>query len=362
MSGLSQAAGVELTVDGLVYGGWKVAIAQVGMDRVAGSFQLDVTELWPNNDVTRRIRPGSACKLQVAGQTVITGYVDAVAIGIDARSHAVTITGRDSTADLIDCSAVHSPGQWKGVSVVDIATQLAGRYKVPVKLEVDEAPTLLNFALQTGESVYEAIDRAARDRGLLLTSDGGGGLLLTRAGLRRAADEVVYGGNLLSARATLDFRDRYRTYIALGQAAGSDLFSGRQAAQLRAEASDPGIERERTLLLTGGSPDMRGSLRDRAQWEATVRAARSTQVELLLQGLTQSTGVLWQPNHLVHVKAEPLRLDDDLLITSVSYEVSDQGTFTRLQATRADAYTLVPIKAPAAGAKPPFFDKTGTIR
>lgn len=362
MPDTSQAREMTLEVGGLLYGGWKAAIATIGMDRVAGDYALEVTELWPGNDVTRKIRPGDECRLAVAGETVITGYVDAVDISFDGQQHTVSIRGRDRSADLIDCSAVRSPGQWRGQKVETIAAQLAQPFNVGVKVEADTGKPLTSFALQTGETVWEAIDRAARLRGFLVVSDGAGWIVFTRAGLTRSDDALVYGSNLLSARSSFDVRDRFSEYTALGQAAGNDYFSGSAAAHIKAQAKDGQIGRYRPLLITGDSPDAAGSLGDRVKWEATVRAARSTQVEVVVQGFTQSTGELWRPNTLTHVLAEPLRIDDDMLIASVTYEVSDRGTFTRLSLTRADAFTLQAIKEQPGDAQRPYFDKAVTAR
>lgn len=354
----SPAREITLTVGGLVYGGWTAARVTVGMDRVAGEFALDVTELWADAVGSRHIRPGEECELKVAEQTIITGYVDSVDVQIDAGQHTVSIRGRDRSADLIDCSAVRSPGQWRKQKLESIARQLAEPFGVAVRADVDTGKPM-DFALQTGETVYEAIDHAARQRGLLVMSDGVGGLVLTRAGLARAADPLVYGENVLALRSSFDVRDRYSEYTALGQAPGNDLFNGKAASQIKARAADKQILRYRPLLITGGSSDAAGSLIDRVQWEATVRAARSMSVEIAVQGFTQSDGSLWRPNTLVHVMADPLLLREDLLIASVSFEISERGSMTTIAATRADAYTLAPLEVAAAGTARPYFDLVG---
>lgn len=355
---------LTLQVGGLQYGGWETARAQVGMDRACGSFELDVTELWPGNDVTRRIRPGDACRLAAGGDVLVTGYVDAVDVQLDGFTHQVSIRGRDSSADVIDCSAIRSPGQWFNRTVLSIAQDLAKPFGVAVSADVDQGKPLASFALQEGETVFDAIDRAGRLRGLMLMSDGVGGLVFTRAGLRRCTDALVMGGNVLTGRSTFDVRDRYSIYTAKGQAAGSDFFNSESAAHVFAKASDPQVTRYRPLLLTGEAPDASGSLVQRVKWEATVRAARSMTVQLVVQGWRQQDGTLWKPNHLVHVVAEPLRLDQDLLISSCEYSVGTTGLLTTLALTRPDAYTLEPIKPNLAGAVSAgaFWDKPGARR
>lgn len=360
----SPASGVALKVNGTVYEGWLGARVTTGIDRCAGDFELGLSSLWAGNSMLqRRIRPGDACELQLLGRTVVSGFVDTLDVAIDDRMHTVSVTGRDRTADLIDCSAVHTPGQWSGQTVLAIAQAVAAPFGLKVRAEVDTGKPLGRFSLNTGETAYEAIERAARLAGLLVTTDGAGALVLTRAGLARATDDLVYGRNIKAASASLDVRDRFQTYTALGQAAGGDYFNAAAAAHLKAVATDAEVGRFRPLILTGDAPGAAGSLRERAQWEADVRAARSMQVAVVVQGFTQSDGSLWWPNRLVRVQAPPLQLDEDLLLVGVSFEVGDQGCVTRLQLTRADAFRLKPTKADGGtAARRQYFDMAEPVR
>ena len=142
-------------------------------------------------------------------------------------------------------------------------------------------------------------------------------------------------------------RDRFSTYVAKGQAAGTDFFNGTAASQVSAKATDLLVTRYRPLVLLGENQDVAASLQQRVQWEANVRAARSTEVEVTVQGWAHPDG-LWQPNSLVRLVHEPLRIDADLLITSVTFELSEAGSLAQLSLTRADAFTVLPIKAAAA--------------
>lgn len=353
-------AEVLLRVGSQLYGGWKEAGASVAMDRAAGQFRVGVTELWPGQDVSRQIRPGDECVLSLGDQVLVSGYVDAVDIDISGSAHNVSISGRDRAADLVDCSAIRSPGQWRDRTVLQIAQDLAKPFGVAVNADVDVGKALASFALQEGESVFDAVERAARQRGLLVAANGAGGVVLTRSGVRRA-DALVFGSNILAGRATFDNRDRFSTYVAKGQAPGSDFFNGSAAAHVVAKADDAQVGRYRPLLITGEAPDMAGTLRQRVQWEATVRAARSMRIQLVVAGWTQADGSIWRPNTLTHVVADPLRLDQDLLITGVEFSLTEAGSTTTLSLTRADAFTLQPIKA-VKSASTQFWDVAGDRR
>lgn len=335
---------VELLAGGRSHAGWKAVRVTRSMENGAGSFSLSVSERWPGLDQARQVRPGQSCEITIGSEPVVTGYVDEVEVDMDSAGHSVRVAGRDSTADLIDCSAVRQAGQWRGLRIEQIAAELAAPFGVRVRTNVDTGKLLTSFALQEGETAFEAITRAARIRALLVISDGAGGLLITRAGSARIETELKLGSNLLRCSVKGDWKDRYRDYLVKGQAPGNDYFNGPAASQVSAKASDGGITRYRPLLITADSPDIGATLQQRALWEANIRAARALTVTATVQGWRHAGG-LWAPNSLVRVLAEPLHLSAELLLVSAEFGLSDgEGSTTTLTLTRADAYTLLPVK------------------
>ena len=335
---------LHLVTAGRDFASWKSVRVRRSMVQCAGGFELAVAWRSSDHEGPRHIAPGEGCEVKIGEDLVITGYVDRVDAAIDATSHEVRVDGRDKTADLVDCSAVRGSGQWRGQKIEAIAAELAKPFGVRVRAEVDTGAALQSFALQEGESVFEAVERAARLRGLLLMSDAQGALVITRAGANTLRTHLAVGENVLAARVCNDMRDRFSTYTIKGQSPGSDFQSGKQVSQMQAKATDPGVTRHRPLLLNNDAPDLAATLRQRAQWEANVRAAQSVEVELLVQGWRHADG-LWETNAFVQVYARELALDTTLLIVSVEFMLSDQGTTTRLALTRADAFTLLPLKA-----------------
>ncbi|MFG6462255.1 phage baseplate assembly protein [Roseateles sp. DXS20W] len=339
---------VELLAAGRSHAGWESVSITRSIEHAAGGFSLVVSERWPGVEAPRQVRAGDACELTVGGQTVITGFVDEAESDLDAASHLISVAGRDKVADLIDCGAVRKSGQWRGLRIEQIAAELAAPFDIRVSADVDTGKALTSFALQEGESVFEAISRAARIRALLLVSDGKGGLLITRAGETRVATVLEMGVNLLSCRVKLDLKDRFSSYLLKGQAPGTDWLSGASAAQVAAKAADPGVRRYRPLVITADAPDIAATLQQRAQWEANSRAARSLTVTGKVQGWRHAGG-LWAPNTRVKVVSEEQHVSDELLVTGVEFSLAEGGgSTTTLTMTRADAFTLLPLKAPDA--------------
>jgi prophage tail gpP-like protein len=88
----------------------------------------------------------------------------------------------------------------------------------------------------------------------------------------------------------------------------------------------------------------------RAQWEATVRAARAVSVQVTVQGWRQGNGELWPVNALVNVDLPWLRLSGDMLISELTHTLDESGTRTQLTLRRPDAF--IPQPATPADADP----------
>lgn len=340
---------LHLVVNGRAWYGWKEARIQRGIEHCSGGFELGLSELWHDSYQAPAVRMGDRCDLMIGTETVIAGWVDTVQVSLDAGAHSTTVEGRDAVGDLVDCSAIRRSGQWRGLRIEQVASEIAAPFGVRVTTDVDTGKPLTSFALQEGETAFEAIERAARLRALLLVSDGAGGLRITRAGDRRISTELVMGENIAAIAVRTDGRDRFSEYVAKGQAPGSDFFNGTAASQIKARAVDPGVTRYRPMLITDSSPDIAATLAQRAQWEANVRAARSFEAEVAVQGWRHADG-LWEPNTRVMVRAPEVRLEAELLISRVVFSLDERGTRSVLSLTRPDAFSLLPLRQADAAA------------
>ena len=128
---------VTLTVNGKQHSGWESLNINLGVEQIAGTFELSVTEKWPGNNEARPIRRGEVCTVSIDGEIVITGYVDDVLPSYDSNSHTLTINGRDKTADLVDCSAIYKTGAWTNTSLKTIAEDLCKPFGIGVIINTD---------------------------------------------------------------------------------------------------------------------------------------------------------------------------------------------------------------------------------
>lgn len=334
---------VDLLIDGRLYAGWKQASVTRAMDAAAGTFNLTVSDRWEPNDAPWAIEPGDACEVRVDGETVISGYVDMVRASFDAGSHSIQVQGRDKSSDMVDCSAVHSPDEWKNIGLKRLAETLGKPFGVAVKAETDLGKPIDLVKLQHGETALEALNRHAKMRKVLVMPDGKGGILLTRTGARQAAVPLIQGTNILTANGTLDWSERFSDYIVKGQAGFKEDTDGETEAHAEAKVKDAYVDRYRPLMIICDTEANNATAKDRATWEANTRLGKSAQGQVTVQGWRQTDGgALWQPNMLVRVSLPWLSLEGEMLIRQVTFEKDQGGTTTSLDIVSPQAFEPEP--------------------
>lgn len=358
------AVDVSLIVNGRRYSGWESVRVTRSIETLAGSFALQVSDRWGDDDGDPLpIEPEDACRVEIgepgkAGTVVIDGYIDAPDINVNATSRALSFTGKDRAAALVECSLLvggasvtGSKWSYKNIDVAEFVRQIAAPHGIKVSvqpgLELKRDPLLV---AHPGETGFEAIKRAAASTGVLVVSDGAGGILITRAG-NAAANQLTEGFNILTASVRRDATDRYHKYLITTQIPGTDEASG-EATQVQAEAIDEDVRRtSRVLIIRPDKGYSTADARRRADWEARTRAARAVTVSIGVQGWQQPNGTLWPLNALVRVKApRMLRIDGQMLISEVEYSMGPGGQITQLKLVRPDAFEPEPTTATVSGA------------
>jgi prophage tail gpP-like protein len=409
----AREAPFSLLVSGEHYAGWKTLRVTRGLERATGDFELTVSERWSLEEDIWQITPGESCEIQLGGETVLTGWVDKYGPSYDANSHSISLSGRSKTCDLVDCSITVDGGQFKGMTVGQIARILAQPFGVEVVVNT-QTPPEPEVQVQQGETCFALIERLSRVHELLVTDDALGRLVLTRAGSGRATTNLIHGENILSASADLDNSKRFSDYIVKAQRPGNRTKDGgpidqdwggggdggwqpslvEQVRQLRnipnisaryrermriqaqaAAAKSPGKTAPKTLTQIVGRAKDAGVTRyrphvivaekqaddaaaaQRADWEMRRRVGQALKVTVGVQGWRQEDGKLWATNDLVWVEAPWLSLSHELIIGEVQFSYDDGGEFTELGLTLPDAFLPDPSKR--KGKKDPAKGKKG---
>src|SRR5262245_2031551 len=246
-----------LIVGGHRYHGWKSIRVTRSMETIAGSFALEVSDRWGEQEEPWPITEEDPCRVEIetdAGDrtTVIDGHVENRSLSIAGTTLSLSYSGRDRAAALVDSSAIVSGGtssgksskKWvfRNVDVVEFARAVAQPHGVSVSLQ----PGLVlardaRLDLHPGDSCFEATSRAAAKATVLAVSDGHGGIVITRSATARAAS-LVQGFNVLTASVEYDASERYHRYLVAAQVPATDQASG-EATRIQAEATDEGVTR-----------------------------------------------------------------------------------------------------------------------
>jgi prophage tail gpP-like protein len=343
----SSVSDVVLTVEGKAYAGWEEIDATRTMEALCAGFRLKVSDKSADESGLFPVPEGAACELAIGGELWLSGYVDAIDCSYSLREHSVTVEGRDLAEDLVDCVPAGLDVEYYEVGLEELATTLAEPFGISVLVQpgLDLGDPFQVFGLRPGETAHEALERACRLRRVLLGSTAAGAVLLTQAATGRASVGLRQGVNVISASIRLDRSARFSRYYVRGQQPGSALAWGSDCAELEGVAIDPDPRQERTTVIVAETAvdDVRAL--ERAQWEATTRAARGSTLSVTVAGWRQNvtSGPIWVPNQVVQVAIPKVRAGGDWLISGVRFHRSrSRGTVTDLSLTRVDAWIPEP--------------------
>lgn len=343
---------VRMLANGRWVEGWTSATVQRGIEQVSAAWSVGLTRRYPGEATPIRVRCDDQVDIYIGDDLVVTGFVDAAEPAYTATSDGITVSGRSRTGEIVDCSPdPDGPVLFRGQRLEVIARELCSYYSVDVVCDVDTGDRIGRLRIQTEETVYQALERAARDRGLLLTDDAWGRLVITRAGAGKADDELRLGENILSGRARFASSERFSEYRVKGQRQGNDLDYGSAVTSALGGAYDGDMARRRVKVIKPAGAADSARCRALAEAEALARAGKGIEATYTVQGWRQSTGRLWATNERVKVTDERIGFRGvELLITSVSFAIDGQGgSVTTLGLSTVEAYTLPPPKPKGTG-------------
>ena len=348
----------ELRLDARRFRGWTEVAFSSSIEEAVRTLSVKLIGAY-QDDIDEQVTAGDLVSAWVGKDRLFSGYAETFSDESGPDSESLSIECRSKTCDLVDCSAPVK--SWSNIRLDKLVAALCDGFAVSIVFaEAAAAAKLIRkFRTTAGETVFAALDRLAKEQGLLVTDDETGRLVITRAaggsaGTSTASStsgsggdgvkgpesstltvtttsagrasisttRLVRGRNILASSGTWDLSGRFSAYTVKGQTI-TDLDVDASAV---GDASDPGITRYRPLVIIPEKGVDRQGARDLARWEAVTRAGNSLRVSVTLAGWRQDDGTLWRPNQLVRVTDRRKRLlDATLLITRVAMTLSAAG-------------------------------------
>ena len=351
---------LELQINDHALGGWTSGKVTLSIDELAHSFEAEyVNDSDPSTgaDRVREARfaavPQDVCTVMVGGQQIIEAYVYTRSTRSSSGQHAISIGGRSVTFDLVKCSLGRGPIQ--NASLETIAKTICKPFNIDVDVRATDGDVrrkFATFAIKSGEAPFEALSRAARRRGLLMTTENGV-LVFERAGARSTQTVLEAGVNMLSREFSEDWSERFSPLKFRGQTRATRDTYGEASAVVRNKIRDPGVIRYRPQVVQQGAIEGTDDLGIAAIHQRNRQAASSEKLAVTVPGWFDAEGGVWRPNTLVRVR-DPWVADDELslLVAEVTYAFdseSDRGRTTDLVLVQPAAYDIVDYPAQSRG-------------
>jgi prophage tail gpP-like protein len=323
-------------VNNKVFDGFKNIKIARNMMSLTGTFNITITDKWQVDQEDFEIKPGDRIHCHLGKTALFEGYVDKLSLSLSASSRNITIQGRDKTQDLVDCS-ITTISELNDLDFTGIATELCKPFSIKVLPQVSVGAKFPKFSVRQGETPFEALDRAAKERQLILLSSTHGNLVVEKRGNKRAVTELIEGVNVLSASANFDNTQRFSEYVIKGQSTGI-LGTPKDATQNKGSAKDSGVTRYRpTLIISENAVDNDGAQK-RAEFESTFRIAKAAKVNVVVVGWKQKDGSLWDVNQLVQIDIKSIGINGQMLIERVKFDQSENGRRVEMELIRPDAF------------------------
>lgn len=328
---------ILLETEGQLYTGWKNLSVTLSLEQASNSFSLTASDAGKLELAQHPIQLGTRCRVIIAGQPVINGWIEDSEPSYDATSHDITFSGRDVTCDAIDSSAQIPNQELHNVTLTEAAHQLMQPYGVTVDCP-EPGAKFEKFVVNDGETGFQAIENHAKQRGLIVYTLGDGVLHIRKPNPMNTQLTLKEGVNILKASANLSHKERFGQYIVKSQATGQP----RRASTV----VDSGIRSSRVMIVRAEKANDTVSNQQRAEWEMRVRKAKSERASVTVQGWHYAQNKLWMPNLLVNLDSPRLGIKGELLIASVVLSVDDNGgSLSSLELVHPAVYAAEPVNS-----------------
>ena len=340
---------LTLTIGNQVLTGWQRVNVSRPLAAIPASFDLEVTERYPNAP-SIDVQPGQPCTVKIGGDLVLTGYVDRYAASISAGNHAIRISGRSKSEDLVDCSAVfgdiNSPGfqQINGTTLA-IVEQLAKPYGITVKTTAGDGVTIPQFNILLGETPWEIIDRITRYSQMIVYDLPDGSIMLAKVGTDSMASGFSLGDNVETGDVNFSMDGRFSEYEGhLTSVLTFGTEAGVNTPDVGKIVKDEGVPRFRKrYVISEQFVNGRDIVYDRAVWEMNKRKGQSFQFHVVCDSWRDSGGKLWEVNKLAPIQAEALKLRNaNYIIANVTYRRDESGQHGDLVLMPSEAFNPEP--------------------
>lgn len=368
---------ISLTLGGRIFDTWTgVSIERDLADLAAGSTlefydALGAAMAFPHSPYMpaywRPIRCGLRGSIAIDGEEVLRGWVQRVQRRASAKEIACSVTFVDDAAHLVHCAAApRGPVEYRNLTILQFAQRICEPFGLTVRADVDVGEAFPLIGIEAADTALVAIEKLARQRALIVTSDGVGGLVLTRGGNAPAPAPLRLGENLWESDHTDDWTGRFSDYYVKGQSrpngrgarldgTASPLGTGpvtpppasveRAGVVMTGHVRDEEITLYRPTVRASKTQSGGATVQEQAEWMARVARGKGQEHNVSVLGFRAGEREqLWRPNSLVLMDDLYSDILEERLIGALSYVYGDEGAVTKLRVVRKGAFDLDPAE------------------
>lgn len=356
---------ISLVIGGKAHTDWSSYRIDSDFLKPADGWQLMLG--LPDKVFPAEVVRGAVIKLQVGGETILSGRIDTVRRIVSRQTYSLALTGRDDAAILVDCSApIFSANQLTLDEVIEKIVRPLGIRNI--RIQAENAPRNDKVTIEPGTRAWDALEKAAAGRGLwpwfepdgtlvvggpdystepvatlVLRNDGTGNNVLTLeenrsingcfSELTALAQGHARHADSKSSTAPLPMDiwndDGSVRLMASSDEGTSDGLTGSNA--MKAVATDPTVSYYRPQIITIGDTNNKEQVDYRAKKALSDARLSGWDISAEVAGHRTAGGVLWQPGQRVHIVSEPHGLDAVFFLMGRQFSGGRSGKTTSLR-------------------------------
>lgn len=323
---------VEVVIGGQVHSAWQHY--EIESDLMTPADAWSVALSLPEMTLPEAVRQATSVQIRVGGDLVMTGTVDSRTHAVRKGLHNLDLSGRDSAAVLLDCSAAIFAAQ--EMTLEQVITKIVKPLGVrSFRIDADASMTREKVAIEPGETAWEALQRAAEGNGLWPWMEPDGTLVVGGpdysvppvASLVMRRDGI--GNNILDVAEKDAPHERFSDVTVLTQSYANTSSAGRRS--VKATVKDTGVSTYRPKVVVDHEASTEAIAAARARKVISDARVRGYELGVMVKGHRTSEGKLWTPGQRVHVQVEPLGIDGIYFVMSRRFSGLPQTTSLSLR-------------------------------
>lgn len=339
---------VSLTVDGLRLRGFQEVNVTRSMNEATIAYGVRVSNPAWSADAFA-VRFAREVELRTGADLLCRGTVDDYESECEADKREVRISGKSKGVLAVRHPPVkHKTGRVENKDLLAVAkefTETGVEWRSDVRLP--PLPLVQRHPLDT---VFETVERYARQLGVMLVGQPDGAILITRGSDQRHAGELAEGMRpMTSFKVKVSQKSKASPTVVRNQRR-----MGVQASDLRDEQTvfDPNDGRFRPAIIFGETDQDRQAARNTGEWQRLrMGAFGGLSATIGVAGWRDGDGQLWEPGRLVFLRIPSERVEQDMRIESVTFTQNQKDGTTAELVLVDPSTTGAKSKSGAAGAR-----------